>query len=209
MSRRRMFLRMLLRPLLVRGGSSAIAMLAIVVAATAATAMLTLFTDVQAKLRGEFRGYGANILVTSKSDASLPPDALQKVESQLGISGNAAPFGYLIAQAGDRSVVVVGIDVDRTKKVDPFWLATAWPESGAALLGARASKQFGKDDLELEFRGRKLRVAPNQAFFTPAEPKIAASTCLFSDFSSWSGIAPNTIEIAVAGRKNLAVRRQV
>src|SRR6476660_9957105 len=153
MSRGRMFLRMLLRPLLVRRGSSAIAILAIVVASTAATAMLTLFTYVQVKLRGEFRSYGANIIVTAKPGDSLPPDALQRIENQLGTSGSAAPFGYLIARVGDQSVVVVGIDVPRTKKVDPFWLASAWPEPGTALLGARASTQFGKGDFEIEFRG--------------------------------------------------------
>src|SRR3954463_9232805 len=121
MSRGRMFLRMLLRPLIVRRGSSAIVVLAIVVAATAATAMLTLFTDVQAKLRGEFRSYGANIIVTPKSRDSLPVDTLRKIESEIGNSGNAAPFGYVVAKINGQSVVVVGIDVTRTKKVNPFW----------------------------------------------------------------------------------------
>src|SRR4051812_11131597 len=198
MSRGRMFFRMLLRPLLVRRGSSAIAILAIVVAATAATAMLTLFTDVQAKLRGEFRSYGANLIVTAKT-GFLPTDALQTVESALGASGNAAPFGYLIARVGGQSVVVVGIDGERTKKVDPFWLASAWPESGAALLGARAAKQFGKDDLDLEFRGRKLRVRPTGILHTGGAEDSRIYIPL-ADFSSWSGIAPNTIEIAATGR---------
>src|SRR4051812_49805554 len=99
MSGGRMFVRMLLRPLIVRRGSSAIAVLAVVVAATAATAMLTLFTDVQAKLRGDFRGYGANLIITSKADATLPADALHKVDAQLGASESAAPFGYVIAKA--------------------------------------------------------------------------------------------------------------
>src|SRR3954462_695160 len=110
MSRGRMFFRMLLRPLLVRRGSSAIAILAIVVAATAATAMLTLFTDVQAKLRGEFRSYGANLIVTAKSGNTLPADALQRVEGQLGNSGSAAPFGYVVARIDGQSVVVGGLD---------------------------------------------------------------------------------------------------
>src|SRR3954468_3173179 len=166
MSRGRMFFRMLLRPLLVRRGSSAIAILAIVVASTAATAMLTLFTDVQAKLRGEFRSYGANIMVTAKSGDSLPPDTLQTIESQMGGSGIAAPFGYVVAKINGESVVVGGLDVDRTQKVDPFWLASAWPSPGTALLGSRASKQFGKGDLDLEFRGRKLHVQPTGVLHT-------------------------------------------
>src|SRR5205823_5787117 len=146
----RMFFRMLFRPLIVRRGSSAIAVLAILVAATAATAMLTLFTDVQAKLRGEFRSYGANIIVTAKAGDSLPIDTLQKIESQIGNSGSAAPFGYIVARINGESVVVSGLDVPRTKKVDPFWLASSWPGPGTAMLGSRASKQFGTGDLELE-----------------------------------------------------------
>src|SRR5438094_7616506 len=127
MSSSRMFFRMLLRPLVVRRGSSAIAVLAIVVAATAATAMLTLFADVQAKLRGEFRNYGANIIVTAKSGDSLTADALPRVDSQIGNSGSAAPFGYIVAKINGESVVIGGLDVARTKKVDPFWLASVWP----------------------------------------------------------------------------------
>src|SRR5438045_375714 len=126
MNSSRMFFRMLLPPLIVRRGSSAIAVLAIVVAATAATAMLTLLADVQAKLRGEFRSYGANLIVTARSGEALPPHALQLIDGQLGSSGNAAPFGYVVARLDGESVVVAGIDVERTKRVDPFWLASAW-----------------------------------------------------------------------------------
>src|SRR6266481_5803640 len=199
MSSSRMFFRILLRPLIVRRGSSAIAVLAIVVAATAATAMLTLFADVQAKLRGEFRNYGANLIVTARSGETLPPDALQKIESQLRGSASAAPFGYVVARVEGQSVVVAGIDVERTKKVDPFWLASAWPESGAALVGLRASKQFGKGDLELEFQGHDLRVRPSGVLRTGGAEDSRIYIPL-SDFNSWTGLTPNTIEVAVAGR---------
>ena len=62
----RMFLRMLLRASLVRRGRALSALLAVVVAAAVATAMLNLYVDVQAKLRTEFRKYGANIVVVGK-----------------------------------------------------------------------------------------------------------------------------------------------
>ncbi|HTM89578.1 MAG TPA: hypothetical protein VL155_15345, partial [Terriglobales bacterium] len=54
-----MFLRMLLRASLVRRGRALSALLAVVVAAAVATAMLNLYVEVQAKLRTEFRKYGA------------------------------------------------------------------------------------------------------------------------------------------------------
>lgn len=200
MSRRRMFLRILLRPLIVRRGSSAIAVLAIVVATTAATAMLTLFTDVQAKLRGEFRSYGANLIVTAKSGDALPPDALQKVEGQLGSSGNAAPFGYVVARVDGQSVVVAGLDVERTKSVDPFWFASAWPGSGTALLGSRAAKRLGNSDLDLEFR-RKLHVRAAGTLRTGGAEDSRIYIPL-ADFTAWTGLGANTIEIAAAAERS-------
>jgi putative ABC transport system permease protein len=195
----RMFFRMMLRPLMVRRGSSAIAVLAIVVAATAATAMLTLFSDVQAKLRGEFRSYGANVIVTAKTGDSLPPDILQKVEKQIGSSGNAAPFGYVVARIDGQAVVVAGLDVERTKRTDPFWLASVWPETGTALLGSRASKRFGNGDLDLEFRGRHLHVRPTGVLRTGG-PEDSRIFIPLSDFTAWTGLPANTIEIGASGR---------
>ncbi|MGA2646383.1 MAG: hypothetical protein ABSF15_16850, partial [Candidatus Sulfotelmatobacter sp.] len=56
-----MFVRMLVRAAVLRRGRAASALFAMVVAAAVATAMLNLYVDVQAKLRREFRNYGANI----------------------------------------------------------------------------------------------------------------------------------------------------
>ena len=63
-----MFLRMLVRAAVLRRGRAASALLAMVVAAAVATAMLNLYVDVQAKLRREFRKYGANIVVAAKAE---------------------------------------------------------------------------------------------------------------------------------------------
>jgi putative ABC transport system permease protein len=199
MSRGRMFVRVLLRPLIVRRGSSAIAVLAIVVAATAATAMLTLFTDMQAKLRGDFRGYGANLIVTPKAGGTLPSDTLQKVETELRENEVAAPFGYVIAKADGQAVVIGGLDAERTRKLDPFWMASEWPEHGSVLLGSRAEKQFGKNDLSLEFRGKKIIVHPAGILRTGSAEDSRIYMPLF-DFTAWTGLEADTIEIA-ADRK--------
>src|SRR5258707_9671379 len=84
-----MFLRMLGRAAVLRGGRAASALLAMVVAAAVATAMMNLYVDVQAKLRKEFRLYGANVVVVGNDGASLPPDALGKIEGTLGRRGTA------------------------------------------------------------------------------------------------------------------------
>src|SRR6202795_1568033 len=82
-----MFTRMLLRAAVLRRRRAAAALLAMVVAAAVATAMMNLYVDVQAKLRTEFRSYGANLVIVGKNgqSLSLPADALAKVESATGL----------------------------------------------------------------------------------------------------------------------------
>src|SRR3569832_1873808 len=70
-----MFVRMLVRAAVLRRGRAASALLAMLVASAVATAMLNLFTDVQAKLRKEFRNYGANIVVIGHDGAGGPAGA--------------------------------------------------------------------------------------------------------------------------------------
>src|SRR5229473_7535750 len=81
-----MFVRMLIRAAVLRRGRAASALLAMVVAAAVATAMMNLYVDVQAKLRTEFRNYGANVVIVGKDGQSLSgqfvsADVLAKVES--------------------------------------------------------------------------------------------------------------------------------
>ena len=82
-----MFLRMLVRAAILRRGRAVSALFAMVVAAAVATAMLNLYVDVQAKLRREFRNYGANIILVGKNGASLPAETLAHVDSVLAGRG--------------------------------------------------------------------------------------------------------------------------
>src|SRR5882724_2551984 len=136
-----MFVRMLVRAAVLRRGRAASALLAMVVAAAAATAMLNLYVDVQAKLRREFRRYGANIVVVARESQPLPANALTTVQSVVGNGGMAVPFAYAVARTPDgRSVVVAGTDFEPVQKLDGWWSVTGWPRvSGDALIGRRAS----------------------------------------------------------------------
>src|SRR5437588_4285503 len=135
-----MFLRMLLRAAVLRRGRAAAALFAMAVAAAVATAMLNLYVDVQAKLRREFRNYGANIILVGRDGAFLPADALSHVESILGGRGVAAPFALVVAKTTDgQPIVVVGTDFDRVKQLDRWWSVSEWPSAPQqALVGVRA-----------------------------------------------------------------------
>ena len=197
-----MFLRMLWRAAVLRRGRAASALLAMVVAAAAATAMLNLYADVQAKLRQEFRGYGANVVAVAKDGQTLPTDALQTVNSALAGHGVAVPFAYVVARTADgQSVVVAGTDFEPVQKLDKWWSVSAWPtHTQQALLGVRAaavaSPQGGAFDLS--FQGHTIHLTPSGTLRTGAAEDSRIYLSL-SDFEAWTGVQPSTVEIAASG----------
>src|SRR5215467_1225766 len=167
-----MFVRMLLRAAVLRRGRAASALFAMVVAAAVATAMLNLYVDVQAKLRKEFRNYGANIVVVGKDGQTLPADAFSKVESSLAGHGLAVPFAYAVGRTPDgQSVVVAGTDLNQVKKLDSWWSVTAWPTgSHEALIGSRAATVVSPQgkDFDLTFQNRAIHLKPTGILQTGA-----------------------------------------
>src|SRR5277367_3699296 len=123
-----MFARMLIRATMLRRGRAVAALIAMIVAAAVATALMNLYVDVQAKLRTEFRNYGANVVVVGKDGQMLPADALTKVVSVLGAQTLAVPFSYAVARTKDgQSVVVVGTDFARARQLNHWWKVNHWP----------------------------------------------------------------------------------
>ena len=197
-----MFVRMLIRAAVLRRGRAASALLAMVVAAAVATAMMNLYVDVQAKLRTEFRNYGANVVLVAKDGQSLPADALSKVESSLGSKTLAVPFSYAVARTKDgQSVVVVGTDFIRARPLNHWWNVSRWPaNSNEALVGMRAAAVVTPDrkPFELTFQGRTLELGPAGLLQTGAgeDSRIYLDQ---SEFQNWTGVLPTTMEIAVNG----------
>ena len=67
---------MLRRSLIHRRARSLSALVALTVSAGVATALLTLYADLDAKLHKEFRSFGANIVITAPATAPLRADAV-------------------------------------------------------------------------------------------------------------------------------------
>ncbi len=197
-----MFLRMLVRAAVLRRGRAASALFAMVVAAAVATAMLNLYVDVQAKLRREFRNYGANIVLVGKDGASLPADSLSRVDSLLAGRGIAAPFGLVVARTRDgQPIVVAGTDFDRVKQLNHWWSVNAWPTgSHQALIGIRAMAVVSpkNDPFDLTFQGRTLHVTPAGTVQTGAAEDSRIYLAL-QDFIAWTGVQPSSIEVAASG----------
>jgi putative ABC transport system permease protein len=203
-----MFARMLLRAAVLRRRRAASALLAMIVAAAVATAMMNLYVDVQAKLRTEFRNYGANVVIVAKDGAkdgqssSLPGDALAKVESVLGAKTLAVPFAYAVARTRDgQSVVVVGTNFTRARQLNHWWKVSHWPDApNEALIGMRAATVVSpkRQPFELTFQGKAIQLAPAGMLQTGAgeDSRIYLDQ---SAFQNWTGVAPSTIEVAANG----------
>jgi putative ABC transport system permease protein len=197
-----MFGRMLLRAAVLRRRRAASALLAMIVAAAVATAMMNLYVDVQAKLRTEFRNYGANVVIVGKDGQALPADALSKVESVLGAKTLAVPFAYAVARTKDgQSVVVVGTDFTRARLLNRWWKVSHWPDKQhEALIGMRAANVVSPNRqlFDLTFQGRAIDLAPAGMLQTGAseDSRIYLDQ---SEFQNWTGVAPSTIEVAANG----------
>ncbi len=201
-----MFGRMLLRAAVLRRRRAASALLAMIVAAAVATAMMNLYVDVQAKLRSEFRNYGANVVIVARDGQSLPADAIARVETVLGSNTLAVPFAYAVARTKDgQSVVVVGTDFARARQLNHWWKVSHWPDApNQALIGMRAASVVisraspDRQPFELTFRGNTIQLAPAGMLQTGAgeDSRIYLDQ---SEFQNWTGVAPSTIEVAANG----------
>lgn len=210
-----MFARMLLRAAVLRRRRAASALLAMIVAAAVATAMMNLYVDVQAKLRTEFRNYGANVVVVGKDGQMLPADALTKVVSVLGAQTLAVPFSYAVARTKDgQSVVVVGTDFARARQLNHWWKVNHWPAPqmladlststpaipSEALVGVRAAAVVtpNRQPFDLTFQGKSIQLTPAGMLQTGAgeDSRIYLDQ---SEFQTWTSISPSTIEVAANG----------
>ena len=217
-----MLLRMLVRAAILRRGRALSALFAMVVAAAVATAMLNLYVDVQAKLRREFRNYGANIILVGKDGTSLPAESLSRVDAALAGRGIAAPFGMIVARtANGQPIVVAGTDFDRVRQLDRWWSVSNWPSTSSSSRNSAENPRFSQNQeeaghpalvgvralpivsskgqvFELSFQGRVLHVIPAGTVHTGAAEDSRIYISL-PDFIQWTRVQPSTIEVAASG----------
>lgn len=197
------FTGMLRRSLVHRRARSLSALVAMTVSAAIATALLTLYADLNAKLHKEFRSFGANVVITSPASKSLPADALSLVQQAAGKDALAAEFGYVVATT-DRatSVVVAGTDFASVRKLDSWWQVDAWPsasDADAALIGQRAAN-FVSDphSLKLTFAGHPITLSSAGILRTGGDEDSRIYMPL-ATFTQWTGVAPSVIEVQIPG----------
>lgn len=185
---------LLRRSLIYRKARSLSALIALTVSAGVATALLTLYADLDAKLHHEFRSFGANIVVNGTAD-------LAAAQKAAGPDANVAQFAYAVATT-DRGtpVVVVGVDFGSVRKLDSWWQVASWPTgTDQALLGERAAQFIGDEkSVTLTYAGKSVTFAGGGRLKTGGDEdsRIYISQ---TAFQSWTNVAPSVLEIQIPG----------
>ena len=154
-----MLLRVAGKALLERRQRAALALAALTVAAALATALLGLYSDIGTKLRRQFRGYGANlILAPADGRETLSLAALAEADRH----GAAAPFLYAVETVNGEPLVVAGVDFRRLEPLTGYWSVDGRrrPQTGECLAGARVAERFDlRPGSAIDVGGARRRVA--------------------------------------------------
>jgi putative ABC transport system permease protein len=192
------------RSILHRRARSLSALMAMSISAAVATALLTLYANLDAKLHHEFRSFGANVIVTPASgQTKLPPEALEQVEKIAGPEAVAAEFAYAVATT-DRGtpVVVAGTDFGAVKRLNSWWQVDAWPSSSevnSALLGQRAAEFIADEhSVQLTFADRPITLHGSGRLHTGSDEDNRIYVPMAA-FKAWTGTQPSVIELQVPG----------
>jgi putative ABC transport system permease protein len=199
--KRMTFPSILRRSLTHRRARSLSALVALTVSAAVATALLTLYADLNAKLHKEFRNFGANVVVTASASSPLPPNALAQIQQAAGPDALVAPFAYVVATT-DRgtAVVVAGTNFPAVQHLDAWWDLAHWPTApDAALIGDRAANFISnKQAVKLTYASKPVTLTGVGLLKTGGDEDSRIYIPLPA-FTQWTGIGPSVIEIQIPG----------
>jgi putative ABC transport system permease protein len=167
-----MEIRLLSAALSRRRGMVLLAVLAVAIGSSVASALLHVSGDVSRKLTRELRALGPNLLLVpggaTAGVAAVPgaggaagyldPGEARARLAAAGIDG--APLLLAIARVNGRPVQVVGSDLEALARLHPAWSVA--PGRHGSLMGARLMARLGAregDSLTLELGGARLTLA--------------------------------------------------
>ena len=200
MTRSQLLLRLLFKAAWVRKDRALTALISVAVVATIATAALTIYSDLEGKLSREFRGFGANVLVT-RASGILSADQLAGIRKIIGGNGEVVPVAYAIATetASGARIVFGGADVIKLRRLNTSWsLSESGP--GNALIGSRVDETIAHGaDLHLSF-GKASAVIKAAGVFHSGSDDDSRIYLPLDDFVRLTGVQPNTALVRVEGR---------
>jgi putative ABC transport system permease protein len=192
--------RLLFKAAWVRKDRALTALVSVAVVATIATAALTIYSDLEGKLSREFRGFGANVIVT-KASGPLSAGELAAIRKDIGDNGEILPVAYAIAtdNASKARIVVGGADINQLRRLNASWsFSNAGP--GNALIGSRVDDKLAHgSDLQLFF-GKASALIKTAGVFHSGSDDDSRIYLPLDDFVRLTGVQPNTALVRVEGR---------
>jgi putative ABC transport system permease protein len=195
-----LLLRLLFKAAWVRKDRAFTALVSVAVVATIATAALTIYSDLEGKLSREFRGFGANVLVT-KTSGALTASELADIRNSVGSTNEIVPVGYAIATetTSKSRIVVGGANVAQLRKLNSSW-SFSNAGQGSALVGARVDETITHGaDLQLSF-GKTSAVIKPAGFFHSGSDDDSRVYIPLEDFVRLTGVQPNTALVRIEGK---------
>jgi putative ABC transport system permease protein len=125
-------------------GTAALAVFAVAIGASVASALLQVSGDVSRQLTHELRALGPNLLVfppAAHGGASHYLDEATARERMARAGVEGAVLLYAVARIGDRPVQIVGADLDAVRRAHPSWAIGDGPSDN--LVGTRLAKRLG------------------------------------------------------------------
>ncbi|MGA2742946.1 MAG: FtsX-like permease family protein [Bryobacteraceae bacterium] len=137
-----MFWNFVLRAVQFRKRRLALAFAALAVSATLATALFSVYSDIERKMRVQFRGFGANMVIAPGSGEQTVPLAAVALAEQQGAI--AAPFIYTVGRLEGEPVVVAGVDFRRAGPLTNYWRVDGARSAGPGecLVGSNVATHF-------------------------------------------------------------------
>jgi len=203
MKRGQLLLRLLFKAAWVRKDRAFTAVVSVAVVATIATASLTIYSDLEGKLSRDFRGFGANVVV-SKAQGSLSNDELARITQTVGSRGDVLPVAYAVAnfredQAKGAAVVVAGVDLDKLRKLNTAW-SFEERNYGTALVGARVAEAVSHGgSWKIAYGSAVASIVPRAVFHSGSDDDSRVYIPL-EDFVQLTGIRPNTALLRIEGK---------
>jgi putative ABC transport system permease protein len=114
-----MFWRFVLAAVKLRQRRLILAFSAMAVASALATALFTVYSDVEQKLRLQFQAYGANVRIFPAGGAVTVP--LSAADEARKLGGAVAPVLYSLGQLASRPVLIAGVDLAQAGSLFQFW----------------------------------------------------------------------------------------
>lgn len=148
MTKRKMYLKMILSSLIRRKSRMFVALLAVVIGATIMSGLITIYFDIPRQLGKEFRSYGANFVCLPNEGKITQQDydklkTLIKDKNVVGI----APYRYETTKINQKPYILAGTDMDEAKKNSPFWyIEGQWVKNGDednVMVGKEIAKTLG------------------------------------------------------------------